>query len=812
MKTASLPDDEKQRLDALYDYDILDTEAEKVFDDLTQLASEICGTPIALISLIDPNRQWFKSAVGLDASETSRDIAFCSHAILQRQVFEIPDATQDDRFFDNPLVTGDPNIRFYAGAQLVTPDGYALGTLCAISDQPKTLTEQQRNALEILSREVVSQLELRKKVRQLEEASQHKTDFLSNMSHEVRNPINGILGTLLLLQDTPLSPGQANLVNLSIKSSESLLAIVNNVLDLSKIEAGMIELESTEFDLLSLLGDIAASHAVRADEKSLELICPDCYLEPSWVTGDPLRIRQILNNLVGNAIKFTDQGQIHVSVFPETQSNNQVSMRFEVRDSGIGLTEEQIGKLFNRYAQAECSTSRKHGGTGLGLVISKQLVEAMGGEIGVESMPGEGTTFWFTLPMQYCSVQRSASALPAGALKVLVLHGSSCYRPLLSEALTAWRIDNVVLERPEDAILELHKAAQTKQPYDLVLVDESLELSEPLRFTEQVTQDSLLGDLKCILLSHPLQLKEQTFYNQYAGIVHHPIVLPELYRCLVMLSGVETSEEKTQTRGGGLAKIIDARVLVVDDNETNQIVAKGLLEKYVHHVEVASHGREALVKLHHRSFDLILMDCQMPVMDGLEATRQIRQIQEAPDKSSVPIVALSANAMKGEAERCRAAGMDDYLTKPLSPKAIEECLLRWLSSEEKGVVQTTLGTPSIATQAFDSIALNSRLIGDHDLVEITLTMTIDELPNQLDQINAHLQTRDINLLLTQLHRLKGIAANGSAILLAELCETLEQVAKSDSIDAVIHRLPDLEQAISDFIQQAEDYLLRNKSC
>lgn len=810
MKTASLPDDEKQRLDALYDYDILDTEAEKVFDDLTQLASEICDTPIALISLIDPDRQWFKSTVGLDASETSRDIAFCSHAILQRQVFEIPDATQDDRFFDNPLVTGDPNIRFYAGAQLVTPDGYALGTLCAISDQPKTLTAQQRNALEILSREVVSQLELRKKVRQLEEASQHKTDFLSNMSHEVRNPINGILGTLLLLQDTPLTPGQTNLVNLSIKSSESLLAIVNDVLDLSKIEAGMIELESTEFDLLSLLGDIAASHGVRADEKSLELICPDCYLEPSWVTGDPLRIRQILNNLVGNAIKFTDQGQIHVSVFPETQSNNQVSMRFEVRDSGIGLTEEQVGKLFNRYAQAESSTSRKHGGTGLGLVISKQLVEAMGGEIGVESMLGEGTTFWFTLPMQYCPVQRSASALPAGALKVLVLHGSSCYRPLLSEALTAWRIENIVLERPEDAILELHKAAQTKQSYDLVLVDESLELSEPLRFTERVAQDSLLGDLKCVLLSHPLRLKEQTFYNQYADIVHHPIVLSELYRCLVRLSGVETSEEKTQTRGWGLAEIIDARVLVVDDNKTNQVVARGLLEKYVRHVEVASHGREALVKLQYRNFDLILMDCHMPVMDGLEATRQIRQIQEAPDKSSVPIVALSANAMKGEAERCRAAGMDDYLTKPLNPKAIEECLLRWLSSEEKGIVQAPGTVQPIVAQPFDSIALNSRLIGDRDLVEVTLTMTIDELPNQLDQINAHLETRDINLLLAQLHRLKGIAANGSAILLAELCETLEQVAKSDGIDAVILRLPDLEQAISDFIQQAEDYLLRNK--
>ena len=200
----------------------------------------------------------------------------------------------------------------------------------------------------------------------------------------------------------------------------------------------------------------------------------------------------------------------------------------------------------------------------------------------------------------------------------------------------------------------------------------------------------------------------------------------------------------------------------------------------------------------------------MPVMDGLEATSRIRQIQESPEKSSVPIVALSANAMKGEAERCRAAGMDDYLTKPLSPKAIEECLLRWLSLEKKGIVQTPQGTQPIATQAFDSIALNSRLVGDRELVDITLKMTIDELPNQLDQISAHLQERDIELLWSQLHLVKGMAANGSAVLLAELCNTLEQAVKSDGIDAVIHRLPDLEQAISDFIQQAEDYLLRNK--
>ncbi len=810
MKIAALPADEKQRLEALYDYDILDTEAEKVFDDLTQLASEICDTPIALISLVDPDRQWFKSAVGIDAAETSRDIAFCAHAIQQRHVFEVSDASKDERFCDNPLVTEAPNIRFYAGAQLVTPEGYALGTLCAISDKPKTLTDQQKRSLEILSREVISQFELRKKVQQLEQASQHKTDFLSNMSHEVRNPINGILGTLLLLQDTQLSHSQANLVNLSIKSSESLLAVVNDVLDLSKIEAGKIELESTEFDLLSLAGDIAASHAIKADEKNIELICPSHYLDRSRVFGDPLRIRQVLNNLVGNAIKFTDKGQIRVSVFPEHLNRDQVCMRFEVRDSGVGLTKEQIAKLFNRYAQAESSTSRKHGGTGLGLVISKQLVEAMGGEIGVESTPGKGTTFWFTIPMQYSPLQHSSLGLPACNLKILVLHANTCYRQLLSEAMNAWNISNKVVARPEDAMLELHNAAVAKQPFDLVLVDETNELRDRLRFTELVTQDPLLHDLLFVLLSHPVLLKEQDFYNQYDGIVRHPIVLSELHSCLVQLSGEEVPEDEKRTSNEGLEKTMNARILVVDDNETNQVVARGLLEKYVRHVEVASHGQEALIKLQHRSFDLILMDCQMPVMDGLEATSRIRQMQESPEKSSVPIIALSANAMKGEAERCRDAGMDDYLTKPLEPKAIEECLLRWLSPEEESTILMPLPAQGSTAQVFDSNALTTRLIGDQNLVEITLKMVVDDLPNQLEQIKTQVKTRDMDLIWAQLHRVKGIAANGSAVLLAELCKTLEQAAKSDGIDAVIHRLPDLEQAISDFIQQAEDYLLRNK--
>lgn len=399
MISAPVTNDENERIKALYGYDILDTEAEKVFDDLTQLASEICETPIALISLVDPDRQWFKSAVGISAKETHRDIAFCAHAIHQREIFEVTNALKDERFFDNPLVTQDPHIRFYAGAQLVTPEGHAIGTLCTISDEPKKLNEHQRKALEILSREVIAQMELRRNLRDLKTASEYKTEFLSNISHEIRTPLNAITGFSRLLleqsqEQNELTSALRDYVNEIEFSSQRLLHIVNSVLDLSKIESGKMELKPVWIDVHQFLKDLNGMLQVKAKEKTVNLQLLVSNDVPKHLFFDEGKLGQILINIINNAIKFTGKGK-SISVNVGRTENNEVT--FDVIDQGVGISTIDQSKLFNKYQQV--GENRTKEGTGLGLCITKSLVELMRGTISLASEQNKGTHVHITLPM-----------------------------------------------------------------------------------------------------------------------------------------------------------------------------------------------------------------------------------------------------------------------------------------------------------------------------------------------------------------------------------------------------------------------------
>lgn len=398
MISAPLTHDEEARLQALYGYDILDTEAEKVFDDLTLLASDICQTPIALISLIDPDRQWFKSKVGLSAEETSRDIAFCAHAIHERQVFEINDTHEDERFQDNPLVTSDPNIRFYAGAQLVTPEGHAIGTLCAISDKPKKLTSKQRNALEILSREVISQLELRKKVKQLAVANQRKSEYLSNISHELRTPLNAIVSfSQIMLSDLQNHRFPAKfkqyLKHLD-SSGKRLLNLVNAVLDLSKIEEGKMELMLQPVVIRPMFDSIVAMVGLAAKERGIALKTDLGTELPTQLLVDEAKLGQVTINLLSNAIKFTPEGksvslQLHYS---------RGELLVIVRDEGIGISEQDQRLLFNKFQQV--GKQKNEEGTGLGLAITKGLVDLMAGNIKLSSQSGQGTLVKVSIPAE----------------------------------------------------------------------------------------------------------------------------------------------------------------------------------------------------------------------------------------------------------------------------------------------------------------------------------------------------------------------------------------------------------------------------
>ena len=396
MIAAPIPAEEAARLDALYAFRVLDTDPELGYDDLTTIAASICGTPIALVSLIDAHRQWFKSHHGLDATETPRESAFCAHAILQSDTLVIEDASLDERFHDNPLHTGAPHVRFYAGTPLVTASGHALGTLCVIDHVPRSLSQAQLDSLVRLGRQVMTQLELRRARDEARAATQTKSDFLATMSHEIRTPLNGIVGMVQLLSDSALAPDQSEIVQVVQRSADHLLSVVNDVLEFSRLNDRQMNLEATPLNLRELTETVLAITADVARRRSIGLrleIASDVVLDR---VGDALRLRQVLLNFVANAIKFTPAGTVTLKVVNGIESPG---LRLSVTDTGIGIAADVLPRLFERFAQADSSTTRRYGGTGLGLAIARELVQLMGGTIGATSMPGEGSCFWCELPL-----------------------------------------------------------------------------------------------------------------------------------------------------------------------------------------------------------------------------------------------------------------------------------------------------------------------------------------------------------------------------------------------------------------------------
>lgn len=485
MISATIPDNEDERLKALYRYEVLDTAAEKVFDDLTELASEICDTPIALISLVDPDRQWFKSKVGLDAEETSRDIAFCAHAIHQKEIFEVTDTHQDTRFKDNPLVQSDPHIRFYAGTPLRTPDGHAIGTLCAISDKPKELNEHQRKALEILGRQVISQLELRLKIKEVELANQRKTDFLSNLSHELRTPLNAIVGFSQLMlkeQQASLSDKYLSFLKHLDFSGKRLLDLVNTVLDLNKIEAGKLELDNRAVSIKPFFESIHGVIRALADEKGVTLTFSISGIQPEFILVDEVRLSQIILNLVANAIKFSPAHQtVTISVV-----FSQEQFTIAVKDHGEGIAESDIPLLFAKFQQVG---NAKHEGSGLGLMITKSLVELMGGSIKLNSTLGKGTLVKVDIPLKlpedkdvHKLNERSQRQYNLNT-KILVVEDNGINQEVAKAIFDSLGLNIDLADSGEDALVTL----QNNQ-YDVIFMDLHLPGIDGFETSKQIIQ------------------------------------------------------------------------------------------------------------------------------------------------------------------------------------------------------------------------------------------------------------------------------------------------------------------------------------